>query len=287
MKVEDIKWYSPLEFFVGAIFSFADPITDIFTLMEFYRTDHKTWFGVGLAFVLFPCLVFPVLFFHIRLDDANNLPSRYAKTAFCAFHPFSAAFARIEASIFCLKIRWFGSDEIDKDASDKAENLLDHIAFAVLFEAVLESAPQFIIQLYAMSVQEEPVAYIQMISLPVSFFTLAWAFTATDEDILIRYDIISSGSELKVKHKVALYTTQLLLLSSRLFAICYFTVSYKCYYVKTWYCLPVTVCVCVISVVGSTMRTVLLYWLWKKATDGSQAANSSDANGSNVNTLVD
>ena len=30
-----------------------------------------------------------------------------------------------------------------------------HFDFAVLFEAVLESAPQFIIQLFAISVQEE------------------------------------------------------------------------------------------------------------------------------------
>ncbi|PFX24302.1 uncharacterized protein LOC111331845 [Stylophora pistillata] len=334
MKVEDIKWYSPLEFFVGAILSFADPITDILTLVEFYRTDHKTWFGVGLTFVLLPCLVSPALFLVFRRDDANYSSSLYAKTAFCAFHPFSAAFARIEALIFCLKIWWFGNDEIDDDAYDKAENLLDHIAFAVLFEAVLESAPQFIIQLYAISVQEEPAAIIQMISLPVSFLTLAWAFTKTDERTLVLRNIISKSSDLKVKHKVALYLTHLLLLSSRLFAICYFTVSYKWWvigvlsfhscpvviailimkrgikyvfliilfmgihslrddasaffadadskgvslivllsqflflvenyfmilmfyfndYVKTWYSIPVTVCVCVFSVLGSTMR---------------------------------
>ena len=35
-------------YFVGAILSFSDPITDILTLMEFYCAGHKTWFGVGL-----------------------------------------------------------------------------------------------------------------------------------------------------------------------------------------------------------------------------------------------
>ena len=50
------------------------------------------------------------------------------------------------------------------------------IDFAVLLEAVLESAPRFIIQLYAISVQEEPAAIIQIIPLPISFLTLAWAF---------------------------------------------------------------------------------------------------------------
>ncbi|CAH3147363.1 unnamed protein product, partial [Pocillopora meandrina] len=104
------------------------------TLVGFYRADHKTWFGVGLTFVL------------------------------------------LEAFLFCLK-KWCSGDEIDIEA----EEVLDHIDFAVLFEAVLESAPQFIMQLYAISVQEEPAAIIQIISLPISFLTLAWAFTATDK----------------------------------------------------------------------------------------------------------
>lgn len=41
MQVKDLKWYSPFVDLVGAILSFADPITDILTLVEFYRTDHK------------------------------------------------------------------------------------------------------------------------------------------------------------------------------------------------------------------------------------------------------
>ena len=97
----------------------------------------------------------------------------------------------------------------------------------MLFEAVLESAPQFIIQLYAISVQEEPATIIQIISLPISFLTLVWAFTATDKKSLAEREIIPSSGALKVKHQLALYVTYLILLSSRLFAICYFTVSYK------------------------------------------------------------
>ena len=44
MEVEDLVWYSPFVFFVGAILSFADPITDILTVVEFCRADHMTWF---------------------------------------------------------------------------------------------------------------------------------------------------------------------------------------------------------------------------------------------------
>ena len=360
MKVEDLKWYSPFVFFVGAVLSFADPITDILTLVEFYRANHKIWFGVGLTFVLLPCLVFPPVFYQLRIGAPSPSPSNWARTALCALHPFSAAFARLEALLLSLK-KWRYEDEIDLYFKDKAEDLFSYIDLVVLFEAVLECAPQFIIQLYAISVQEEPAAIIQIISLPISFLTLAWAFTATDKWSHVKNEIIPRSSY------IALYATHLLLLSSRLFAICYFTVSYKwwvigvlmvhccvmeiatviqnrdevncdasdvfftlvfmgihslrddlthitirpyvngiirnvyfshilfvlenffmilmfyfTYHPKAWYSLPVTVCVCVFSVLGSTMRICLLRWLRK----GPAEQLSSFDDSSNVNASV-
>ena len=358
MEEEDLKWYSPFVLLVGAILSFADPITDILTLVEFYRADHITWFGVGLTFVLLPCLAFPVGY---KARSMEPSPSCCVRTAFCALHPFSAAFARLEALFYCLK-NWWYKDEIDSHSDSKAEHVLGYIFFAVLFEAVLECAPQFIIQVYAISVQEEPAAIIQIISLPISFLTLAWAFTATDKMSLVANHIMPSSSYLNVKHKLVLYATHLLLLSSRLFAICYFTVSYKwwvigvlmvhccviqiaiviqirdvvsngasdffaillimgihslrddvmigadengairnvylshilfvlenffmilmfyfTYHSNAWYSLPVTVCVCVFSVLGSTMRICLLSWLSKRP--AGQLSSRDDS--SNVNT---
>ena len=226
MEVDDLKWYSPFLLLLGAILSFADPITDILTLVEFYRTDHKTWFGVGLAFVIVPCLAFSILYCVIRRGSLLDVWS-CTRTTLCGFHPFSAALARIEGFIFCIKKWWRGEKINSPDTTEEAEDVLMHIDLAVLFEAVLEAAPQFILQLYAISVQEEPVTIIQMISLPVSFLSLAWAFTTADEWILVHRDIISSSSDLTVEHKIAFCVNHLLLLSSRLFAICYFTVSYK------------------------------------------------------------
>ena len=345
MKEKHLKWYSPFVFLVGAMLSFADLITDILTLVEFYRANHKVWFGVGLTFVLLPCLAFPVVFYLSRTSRSHLSPSNWARTALCALHPFSAAFARLEALFHCLK-NWWYKDKIDSHSDSKAEDVLGYIFFAVLFEAVLECAPQFIIQLYAISVQEEPAAIIQIISLPISFLTLAWAFTATDKMSLAGREIIPSSGAMKVKHQLALYVTHLLLLSSRLFAICYFTVSYKWWVIgvvmfhscavviatviqnrdevgcdasnvflillfmgihslrddfvefsmsleitgltmgmylshilfvlenffmiltfyftynpNAWYSLPVTVSVCVFSVLGSTMRICLFRWL--------------------------
>ena len=58
MAENELKWYGIFVVLFGTILSFADPITDILTLVEFYRADHKTWFGVGLIFIILPSLFF-------------------------------------------------------------------------------------------------------------------------------------------------------------------------------------------------------------------------------------
>ena len=113
-------------------------------------------------------LVWGLLFFVVAMFDVSSI----VLSRTCPIYSFifktgtencslciasiSAAFAGLEAFLFCLK-KWCSGDEIDIEA----EEVFYHIDFAVLFEAVLESAPQFIIQLYAISVQEEPAAIIQ------------------------------------------------------------------------------------------------------------------------------
>jgi len=222
MKVEDLSWYSPMMFLVGAILSFADPITDILTLVEFYRADHETWFCVGLFFVLFPCFMFALIYCGSRGDQCEQ----YSKCrlvwqfVFCGFNPFSVAFARLEAFLYLLKKWCCGTSEIGNELSD---SLLENIEWAALIESIFESAPQFILQLYAMSVQEEPVKVIQIISLPISVLSLSWAFTNIDQ--LLQKDHFNMN--LSLKDKLALFLTQLFLLSSRLFAVSLFSFSYK------------------------------------------------------------
>ena len=80
-----------------------------------------------------------------------------------------------------------------------------HFDFAVLFEAVLESAPQFIIQLFAISVQEEPAAIMQIIFLPISFLNQTWASTTTNKRSLAVHEIIPISGYLSVKHQLAFY----------------------------------------------------------------------------------
>ena len=61
MAKKELKWYSVFVVLFETILSIADPVTDILTLVEFYRADHKTWFGVGLTFIILPSIFFLVI----------------------------------------------------------------------------------------------------------------------------------------------------------------------------------------------------------------------------------
>ena len=217
MKVEDLKWYSPFVFLAGAILSFADPITDILTLVEFYRNDRKIWFGVALAFVILPCLVFPIV--QIVRGMHEERPFSCTRIIALGLHPFSAALARLEGFAFSLKKCGRGDDENDAQIIEKGDTLFFYIYILVLFQSVLESAPQFIIQLYAINTQQELVQIIQMISLPVSFLSLNWAFVMIDE--ILWFEERECG-DLTLRRKIFIFLTHFFLLSSRLFAVCYF-----------------------------------------------------------------
>ena len=154
-------------------------------------------------------------------------PRKCAETFLCACHPFSTALRKLEGFLFYLKLTY--DDDIDSDSNEEAGNRLPvniqkNIFLYVFFESAVESAPQFVIQLFVMNVQEEPVTVIQIISLPVSFLSLAWAFTTVDVELEEAYN----DNYRVVKHTFSFFFgTQVLQLSSRRFAICYFTVSYK------------------------------------------------------------
>ena len=207
-----------------------DPITDILTLVEFYRADHKTWFVVGLCFIILP-LVFFLFINFAHLDEDDN---RCGGCTTCIFgcSPFFPAVIKLRTLFVHLKKLpnlWRGNQieptDINENPLTDLDKLLDISASVVLAEAAFESAPQFIIQLYAMVVQQESVTIVQMVSLPVSFLSLASASTVADTVKLLHRD--RRDLNLSVKDKVLLFVTHLFILSSRLFAVALFTVSYK------------------------------------------------------------
>ena len=247
MAEKELKWYSIFVVLFGTILSIADPVTDILTLVEFYRADHKTWFGVGLTFIILPSLFFLLINYKLNEDPWSNDEECQSKA--CKFthvlvlgcNPLLPAWLKLR-TLYCylkkLLKRRQGENtyQTDKDFDD----LLESSKLGVLTEAALEAAPQFIIQLYAMAVQQQSVSITQMVSLPLSFLSIAWASTVADE--LIQTDV--GDLYFSVKDRVLIFVTHLFILSSRLFAVALFTVSYKWWVtsVLILHCTVITIC---------------------------------------------
>ena len=67
-----IKRYETFFHLLVACLSLADPITDIFTLVGFYRAYHVKWFSVGLVFVVLPCLFYPLSHYFSKESAAQR-----------------------------------------------------------------------------------------------------------------------------------------------------------------------------------------------------------------------
>ena len=144
---------------LGTILSFADPITDILTLVEFNRADHKKWFTVGLVFVVFPCSLYFLV--HCTLNvykNSSSIKLILTRVFLFGFHPFCPALVKLKMLISDLKKLWKSNEvqHFDNETSDEEDDDVhlrrDNSRYFLLFEAAFESAPQFIIQLYAMAV---------------------------------------------------------------------------------------------------------------------------------------
>ena len=142
-----------------------------------------------------------------------------------SLNPFSPAWATLKAFFLCLKSfkkLWHGNEvDCEDHEIDDVNRLIRYVNLAPFAEAIMESIPQFIIQLYAASVQEEPVKIIQIISLSVSCLSVVWAFTAAD-------NFLHEGEiEVKIKDKVLFFVGNLFFLTSRLLAICYVILGFR------------------------------------------------------------
>ena len=260
MAENELKWYGIFAVLFGIILSTADPITDILTLVEFYRADHKTWFAVGLTFIILPSLFFLVVNWGFadkwtRYGEESEQEEGQCTAWKCTHvfvlgcNPLLPAWLKLRTLFFYLKKLlkiMQGSNTVQ--VGEDLDNLLFSSKSTVIIEAALESAPQFIIQLYAMLVQQQSVTIVQIISLPVSFLSLVWASNVVHE--FLHSD--GGGLNFSAKERVLCFVTYLFILSSRLFAVGLFTVSYK------WWVISVLILHCTVIVICEAV------WLRRK-----------------------
>ena len=245
MMEKGLKWRDIFLALLGTILSFADPITDILTLVEFYRADHKKWFTVGLVFIVFPCSLYFLVHCTLNLyKNSFSIKLILTRAFFFGFHPFCPALVKLKMLISDLKKPWRSNEiqhfdnETNVEEEDDIHLRRDDSRYFLLLETAFESAPQFIIQLYVMAVQQELVMIVQIISLPVSFLSLARASVAADE--VFHYDDRTNDG-LNMKNRLLHFATHLLLLSSRLFAAALVTASWAFFFFAFHY-IPLLIC---------------------------------------------
>ena len=163
MARKELKWYDIFFALLGTILSFADPITDqVLTLVEFYHAGQATGFVLGLCFIILPRLFCLYLKW---LDVRNASFAKRIKALLFFGHPFFPALLNVETLISYLKKLW-RSKQIQPVRSETTDEEKEHLVllktsnFFLLFEAFFESAPQFIIQLYVVVVQQESVTIV-------------------------------------------------------------------------------------------------------------------------------
>ena len=250
MMEKGLKWRDIFLALLGTILSFADPITDILTLVEFSRADHKKWFTVGLVFIVFPCSLYFLVHCTLNLyKNSFSIKLILTRAFLFGFYPFCPALVKLKMLISDLKKPWRSNEiqHFDNETSGEEEDDIhvrrDDSRYFLLFETAFESAPQFIIQLYVMAVQQESVMIVQIISLPVSFLSLARASVVADE--VFHYDDRTNDG-LNMKNRLLHFATHLLLLSSRLFAAALVTASYNtglwAFFFFAFYYIPLLIC---------------------------------------------
>lgn len=194
-----VKWYRTIFLLVGTILAVADPVTDLLTLGGFYLNDHKTWFGVGLVFVILPSVVISCLYY--RWHCFQVLFLCWCRGIFKEDHEVKDAikevfstpdllfgwnllalpYKRLQAFILCSRnFKKLWHETLEEDCDKKIKNLIYDETWLGMLQAILESAPQFIIQLQATIFQQEQVSTIQIVSLSVSSLSLAWTVSNAD-----------------------------------------------------------------------------------------------------------
>ena len=167
-------------------------------------------------------------YFKREKDDSRDILTAFKdRRRFLDISNYEKQKKKISCHMHFKKL-WY-NETLTECCEKKIKHLIEDETWFGMFEAILESAPQFIMQLYATIVQQEQVSTIRMVSLCVSFLSLAW--TSTNADV---WCFVTVGKSFNKKYlptkfitKTFFLISQIFHLSSRLFAITFFSVAFK------------------------------------------------------------
>ena len=243
---EEITTKDILILFLLSCLSFAESVTNLLTLLQYYDHGTKNWFYMSLTFLIFPCFLFTVAYIIFHGTRWRDITCIYSALCLFGCHPFAAAFLTLEAVFVCVWKKIWHDEAITEGTHE--HNIVTFANICAFFAANCGSAPQFIIQLYVMSVQNKSMSNIQIISLVISFLFVLWTFHVMEED---------DTHTAPTKTEIAIFIASLFLLSSRMFAITYFVVAFK------WWT--------VVVLVAHFFVVKILHLVWRCGRDNSQS----------------
>lgn len=261
-----LKWHHTFLFLFQAILTIADTTTDILTSLKYKELDHDKWFAVSLAITLITLTVLCVWSIIAttsrawaqdtddveRLEPNANPDMIFRSTGInvtlsclCMGPPLHS----LQMFFFCacrFKKLWKSKNGLLVE-KDRLYYLYVHTLNLKMIEGLLESAPQLIIQVYAMLHNIKSggeIAVIQWISMPISFISLVWMFTSME------FFREFANYRMKFVHGVLIFLSNAGTIAARTLAIIFFTIMFP-----WWVLLVFFVHWVVINLIG--------FWLWR------------------------
>ena len=178
-------------FFIGALLSFADPITDGLTCWKYFEAGEILWFVLCIIFIVLPSIIYLIFWLFILPSDENTTSGKFASKLRCCVVamccPFIPCCGRLYVAVTTRKHE-------------------DHQLYIEVFnclEVGIELAPQFILQFYAAMVQSHEVSPIQIASLTLTFLRIGWCYANINEDCTFK---VCFGGLISVAARVFAYS---------------------------------------------------------------------------------
>ena len=172
-------------FFFNSLLPGSDVGTDLYTCIDLYRTGHILWASATFFFMWNPFIV-QFLFMMARLwHKSSEFEAKEELRKLMFFFPLVTPFKNLVHTLQLYKLG-FGMKRFKPRDSKRVEKIQEKVGHANMFESFLESGPQSVVQLKIV-LSTGTISTAQMISIPVSVFSLAWAssrayFIQRDED---------------------------------------------------------------------------------------------------------
>jgi len=211
-------------FALGAIVTFvADIVTDALVAKQHFENDDILWFSLTCIFIVLPSLVMQIFSCKWFEEDSENE----------TWWNYLVHFLQLGTIHRYLQTFWYGI--CTRNSKKKQDSYYIRylagwrdICLLRLFEGFLEAAPQMILQLYILTVQNEFIAkrdWLTATSAVVSIISLSWAIVSYSQ--MLRLCLDNKALSIFGYFFQVLY--RLLMVASRVVALVLFASAFKYY----------------------------------------------------------